>query len=318
MSNPIPELLDNFKKGSEFALSKLITIVENRKSGWMEIMKNIYPDTNNAVVMGITGPPGAGKSTLTNAVAGELSKKGHDVGIIAVDPTSPFSGGAVLGDRLRMTATLELEGVFVRSMATRGMLGGLSRAVGDVIKLMDAFGKDVIILETVGVGQDEIEIIHEADLVMVVCVPGMGDSIQAIKAGIMEIADVFVVNKADREGADQVVADLKGMMEMRCSENGSNPQIFKTIAVRDQGISDLAAHAATLGQKKKQIIEFREKKVRAQIKAITHYRIMDWVENIWADNGEFDNAVNRVMNQKSDPYSAVDSILALFNAMSDE
>ena len=192
----------------------MITRIENRDSGWKDAMKSIYPDTGATLVFGITGAPGAGKSTLTSKIAQGLVTKGYQVGIIAVDPSSPFSGGALLGDRLRMQDIATIEGIFIRSMATRGTLGGLCQGARDVIRIMDAFGKDIVLIETVGVGQDEIEVVRAADVVLVVSVPGLGDGIQTLKAGIMEIADLFVVNKADREGADEVVSDIQAMLEL--------------------------------------------------------------------------------------------------------
>jgi LAO/AO transport system kinase len=311
----VEKLLYDFNNGSITALGKLITRVENRQPGWMKIMKQIFPCTGNALIIGITGPPGAGKSTLTNVIASELAGKGYGIGIIAVDPTSPFSGGALLGDRLRMAPTLELENVFVRSMATRGVLGGLSRSVGDAASLMDAFGKDVIIMETVGVGQDEIEVIHATDLVILVCVPGMGDSIQAIKAGIMEIADIFVVNKADREGADQVVADLKSMIEMQCHTDGPGPEIFKTVAVRGDGVFRVAEHAVKLGNQNKQHADAAKRRISNQIKTLARQKINSWMEASWSHNGDLEMAVRRVMKKESDPYSVVEEMLAPVKGM---
>jgi LAO/AO transport system kinase len=234
-------LVKGVRDGELRALAKLISRVESREPGWQQAMKALYPHTGKARILGITGSPGAGKSSLVNHLATGFVERGHRVGIIAVDPSSPFSGGALLGDRLRMRDVATTEDVFIRSMATRGSLGGLAQGTRDVARVLDAAGYDLVLIETVGVGQDEIEIVKAADVVVVVCVPGQGDGVQALKAGIMEIADVFVVNKSDRDGADQVVADIRGMLALAGGDPGGLEMVLQTSALSGSGMEALRA-----------------------------------------------------------------------------
>ncbi|MCK5185982.1 MAG: methylmalonyl Co-A mutase-associated GTPase MeaB, partial [Deltaproteobacteria bacterium] len=208
------ELVKEALNGSERAIAQLITMVENELPGWMEAMKQVYPHTGNAYLIGFTGPTGSGKSTLVDRVALALHNQNYSIGIIAIDPSSPFTGGALLGDRVRMREVTDKEGVFIRSLGTRGGLGGISQATSDVIKILDASGKDCILIETIGIGQDEVEVVQIVDTSIVVSVPGLGDDIQTLKAGIMEIGDIFVVNKSDREGADHVVTMISAMLDL--------------------------------------------------------------------------------------------------------
>jgi LAO/AO transport system kinase len=232
-------IIEGVVKGNVRSLAKAITVVENDRPGKRELLRAVFPRTGNAYLIGITGPPGAGKSTLTDKLITQLRQQGKTVGVIAVDPSSPFSGGAILGDRIRMQQHALDDGVFIRSMATRSHLGGLAKATVDVIHLLDAAGKDVIIVETVGVGQDEVDIVKIAHTTVVVMVPGLGDAIQIAKAGVMEIADVFAVNKADRDGAAKLVNELRAMLDMATGD--WKPDIFQTVARDDVGIVDLLA-----------------------------------------------------------------------------
>ena len=226
--------------GDELAAARLMRLADDRVEGYDEHMRGIWPRTGNANIIGITGAPGAGKSTLTDALISEYRSKGKTVGIVAIDPSSPFSGGAILGDRIRMSGHSIDSNVFIRSVATRGHLGGLSVSAMDIAAIMDAMGKDVVIIETVGVGQDEVEIAAVADSCVVVTVPGMGDDIQAIKAGILEIADIFVVNKADREGVERTVKDLETMLTFTTTHNSKwIPPVMKTTAAEKTGIDSL-------------------------------------------------------------------------------
>lgn len=228
-------------QGEVGAAARLMRDLDDEMADAREMLRQLYPHTGRAHVIGITGSPGAGKSSLTNQLISALRKRGQTVGVVAVDPSSPFSGGAILGDRVRMQPHTTDPGVFVRSLATRGHMGGLSRTTGDVVDVMDAMGKDVVIVETVGVGQDELDIIRLAHTTLVVQVPGLGDDIQSIKAGILEIASIFVVNKADLPGADLVMRDLEAMLLARAPKGAPSPEIIKTEATRGKGVDDLVA-----------------------------------------------------------------------------
>lgn len=313
MPNDWEEQLNGLKQGSIRSMARLITWVENRRPGWMDAMKTIYRNNNQAHVIGITGSPGAGKSTLTGKLTSDLVDKGYSVGVIAVDPSSPFTGGALLGDRLRMKAISTMEGVFVRSMATRGALGGLSLAARDVVKIMDAFGKDIVIIETVGVGQDEVEVVRTADLVIVVCVPGQGDGIQAIKAGIMEIADLFVVNKADREGADQVVVDIQTMLSLGSQDDDAKIPVLKTVSTTGQGLPELVETISEFFTDAEKDAEKTPKKIenriREELLVLLEKETARALRRNWVDKGLLDKAVENIISGERDPYSIVQEVI---------
>jgi LAO/AO transport system kinase len=233
-------LAEQVLTGNTRSAARLMRDIDDGRPQAIEELKQLYPRTGNAFIIGITGPPGAGKSTLVDQLTASFRSRGKKVGVVAIDPTSPFTGGAILGDRIRMNRHSCDEGVFIRSLATRGALGGLSRSTSDVALVMDALGMDIVIIETVGVGQDEVDIVKEAHTTCVVMVPGLGDDIQAIKAGILEIGDIFVVNKADREGADRTARELRTMLDMRhTTEDGWSPKVMQTEAQRGNGIEEL-------------------------------------------------------------------------------
>lgn len=309
---PDSEFIEKLLSGDVRSIARAITRVENLSRDAAELMKAIYPRTGNALVVGITGAPGAGKSSLVDKLALLYKDSGKRVGIICVDPSSPFSGGAILGDRIRM-ATLGLnKNVFIRSMATRGNLGGLSRATVDAVAILDAAGFDLVIVETVGVGQDEVEIVKTADVSVVVLVPGMGDDIQAIKAGIMEIGDVFVINKADREGVLRTQKELDALLALAHRPDMWQPPIVKTIATESKGIEDLAA-----------AIESYSKFQRvgdsglARKQAIAKWRLTELLQerllsDLLSSNGtreKLDELSTQIAEKTKDPYSAVDEIL---------
>ncbi len=308
------ELVKGACGGEPRALARLITRVENRDPGWRDAMKALYPHTGRARLLGITGPPGAGKSSLTNRIAAGFAKRGRRVGVIAVDPSSPFSGGALLGDRLRMRDVATEAGVFIRSMATRGSLGGLCQGARDVARVLDAAGYDLILIETVGVGQDEIEVVKAADVVAVVCVPGQGDGVQALKAGIMEIADLFIVNKADRDGADQVVADIRGMLAL-AGGDGEPVSVFETCALSGAGIEELIDGLIERAERSERGGERANARAREELLMLIEGELARRVHALLGSDTRLDDAVERVCKGESDPYTAAESMLAVFDGV---
>jgi len=301
-------------EGDIRAASRLMRDIDDRMPRALESLKELYPKTGRAYIIGITGPPGSGKSTIVDKMIDIFRKEEKSVGIVAVDPTSPFTGGAILGDRIRMQRHATDEGVFIRSLATRGCLGGLTRSTQDIIHVMDAMGKDIILVETVGVGQDEVEIVNTAHTSIVIFVPGLGDDIQAIKAGIIEIGDLFVINKCDREGADKVERDLRMVLEMgRRKEDNWEPLIFKTEAILGKGIFELVYGIYRHKQALEQTNVF-EKKLRERTKTtfleILESEVMAHFIEKMEKEGQWDKIIDDLMNRRIDPYSVAERIMA--------
>jgi GTPase len=309
--------VEDIRAGNPRALARAITSVENRDPNSSALLKALFAHSGNARILGLTGSPGAGKSTLVDALAREYRKQQKTIGIVAVDPTSPFSGGAILGDRIRMSSHHTDPGIFIRSMATRGALGGLSHTTADIATVLDASGRDLVMIETVGVGQDEIDIVRLADVTLVILVPGMGDDVQSIKAGIMEIADIFVINKADRDGADRVEREIRAMQSLAHPRTDNwTPPVLKTVAADGTGVPELAAAIDSyekfldnteLGRKR------RMENWRNRLISMLRDELLERVLRQQMSDEDATRYAAEVAEHKRDPYTLIDEIIAKFN-----
>jgi GTPase len=309
----IQKWAEQIRAGEIRAISRAITAIENHAAQAEPLLKILFPQTGSAYLTGITGAPGTGKSTLVDRIAAQHRKQNEGVGVIAVDPTSPYTGGAILGDRIRMQSHAGDAGIFIRSMATRGFLGGLARATAEVALLLDAAGKHQILIETVGVGQDEIDIVRLADCVVVVLVPGLGDDIQNMKAGLMEIADIFVLNKSDREGADRLEEQIHAMLSLVMPRDGWHPPVIRTVATENKGIDNLAATIA----KFRVHFEFRGERAkkhtehwRNHLLELLESRLVERVLNAAGGEAALNQLAADVAERRKDPFAAVNEILA--------
>jgi len=303
-------MIESVRSGDARALSRAISTVENRAPGWSDLLKALFPYSGKARVIGMTGAPGAGKSTLVDQLARHYRKEDRTVGIVAVDPTSPYTGGAILGDRIRMQDHFADPGIYIRSMATRGALGGLARTTADVTTVLDASGRDVVLIETVGVGQDEVDIVRLADITVVILVPGMGDDVQTIKAGIMEIADIFVINKSDREGAERVEREIRALQSLAMRHDGWTPPIVKTVASEGKGVQELAR---AIGEYQ----NYLQKENRALQKSVENWqeRLIEMLRDVMLEkaraqlgNGNLAGMAREVAEHRRDPYTLVEEI----------
>ena len=309
--------VERIRSGDVRALARAITAIENDSAQAFRLMKSLFPHSGRATVIGLTGSPGSGKSTLVDQLAREYRKEDRTIGIIAVDPTSPYTGGAILGDRIRMQAHHADTGIYIRSMATRGFLGGLAPATADVATLLDAAGKDIVLVETVGVGQDEIDIVRLADVTVVILVPGMGDDVQTIKAGIMEIADIFVINKSDRDGADRVEREIRAMQTLAIRHDDWMPPIVKTVATNGTGVPELVNTIASYRQYlegkdlllKKKVSNWRERLVE-----MLRTALLDRVMRDRLDSQRLTEYAREIAEHRRDPYSLVEDLVNSFGS----
>jgi LAO/AO transport system kinase len=311
-SNHIQSWITSLRAGDVRALARAISAVENRAPGSSDLLKALFPHSGRARVIGLTGAPGAGKSTLVDHLARFYRKQNRTVGIIAVDPTSPYTGGAILGDRIRMQEHFSDAGIYIRSMATRGSLGGLARTTADVATVLDASGRDVILIETVGVGQDEVDIVRLAEITIVILVPGMGDDVQTIKAGIMEIADIFVINKSDHDGAERVEREIRGLQSLSVRHDGWTPPIVKTVASEGTGVEDMAAAIAAYEA-------YLQEENLVLKKSVENWqeRLVEMLRDVMLEkaraqlgDGNVARLAAEVAEHKRDPYTLVEEIAA--------
>jgi LAO/AO transport system kinase len=304
-------LIDGLCSGDARSLARAISMVENRVPGSSDLLKALFPRSGHARILGLTGAPGAGKSTLVDQVAKHYRKENRTVGIIAVDPTSPYTGGAILGDRIRMQDHFSDPGIYIRSMATRGSLGGLARATADVATVMDASGRDLIMIETVGVGQDEVDIVRLADVTVVILVPGMGDDVQSIKAGIMEIADIFVINKSDRDGAERVEREIRALQSLAIRSDHWTPPIVKTVASEGTGIGELVAAIAEYEaylQKENLVLQHNIENWQERLIEMLRDALLEKARAQMED-GNVARYAAEVAEHKRDPYTLVEEIV---------
>ncbi len=310
-------MVERILAGDVRAAARLLRDIDDQIPGARDLLKELYPHTGRAHVIGFTGSPGVGKSTLVDQITVLFRRDGRSVGILAVDPTSPFTGGAILGDRIRMQRHFVDAGVFIRSLATRGAFGGLTRSTNDMVNVLDAMGKDVILVETVGVGQDEVDIASSAHTTVLVTVPGMGDEVQAIKAGIMEIGNIFVVNKADREGSRKTIRELRNLIELglrRREENGWEPLIVETEAIKGRGLEDLyrsiLQHREYLTAHPEQLNEVLRKRASSQlVEALKDQALQAILTRLARQGDSLESLIHKILAKEADPYSLVTAIL---------
>jgi GTPase len=313
MSVDISNWADQIRAGDARSISRAITAIEDHASEAEDLLGRIFPETGRAFVIGVTGAPGTGKSTLVDRLASYYRGQGHPVGIIAVDPTSPYTGGAILGDRIRMQGHASDPGIFIRSMATRGFLGGLARTTGDVALVLDAAGKQYIFVETVGVGQDEVDVVRLADCTLVLLVPGMGDDVQNMKAGLMEIADIFVLNKSDREGVERLEIELEAMLQLAPERDGWKPAIVRTVATENKGLEELAAAIAKDRNRASQSADRQARKLdhwKARLLALAEEAVVNRAVSGAEGAAALDRLAREVAARRKDPYAAARELLA--------
>lgn len=305
------ELVRRARQGDVRAIARLISLAENEAPEATAALQELYTHTGSAHVIGVTGPPGSGKSTITDKMVKELRKQGFKVGVLAIDPTSPFTGGAILGDRVRMSDLNLDEGVYIRSMGTRGRLGGLSKATNYAVKILDACGYDYIFIETVGVGQSEVDIVKTAETVILIMVPGLGDDIQAIKAGILEIGDIFVVNKSDRDGANRVVIELEMMLGLNPEKKAWIPPILMTVADQNKGVSEVVREVQKHHKHLNDTGEMRKRnrgRLEGEVMDLLLNKMINYVNDKINSTGEFQKEIDRILGRETDPYTLVEKI----------